>query len=149
MQTPSSLPSPSCLSDAFRAVNAVLEPLVRAGLGSPWLWPTGLIVVETRGPVTGRALSVPLVATRLGDLLVASTVRPDAHWVRNLASRPSAQVWLCGRPRDVIATVLRPGAPAPDPAAIPESSRALTAMLAPWAERVGLSFAIFSPRDSS
>ena len=149
MSTLPSLLSPSCLSDAFRAVNAVMEPLVRAGLGSPWLWPTGLIVVETTGRVTGRALSVPLVATRLGDLLVASTVRPDAHWVRNLASRPSAQVWLCGRPRDVVATVLLPGAPALDPAVISGPARALAAMLAPWAEGLGLSVAIFSPRDRS
>ena len=67
-------------SGLFRGLNAVLEPLVRSGVGATGPWPTGLVVVETRGRTTGRAVRVPLLGTRVGDLVVVSTVRGRAHW---------------------------------------------------------------------
>jgi deazaflavin-dependent oxidoreductase (nitroreductase family) len=149
MPVPPTLVTASCLPAAFRALNAVAEPLIRAGFGAPWLWPTGLVVLETTGRVSGRPLSVPLLATRLGDLVVASTVRRDSHWVRNLASQPRARVWLCGRPHDAVATVLVAGQPAPAPDAVPEAARALVALLAPWTEALGVAFAVLATSDRS
>lgn len=75
--------------DFFRCINSVVEPLVRIGFGSPRLWPTGLIVVETQGRKSGRTLNVPLLATRLGALVLVSTVRSRrSQWVKNLAAHP-------------------------------------------------------------
>src|ERR1051326_8090630 len=42
----------------FRALNAVLEPSVRKGFGSPPLAPGALIVLETTGHRTGRLSKV-------------------------------------------------------------------------------------------
>ena len=36
-------------ADFFRGLNQFVEPLVRAGLGAPVLFPAGAIVVETLG----------------------------------------------------------------------------------------------------
>ena len=49
----------------FRMLNRVVEPMVRAGFGSPRIVPTGLIVLETEGRKTGRRVRTPLAATRI------------------------------------------------------------------------------------
>jgi hypothetical protein len=49
-------------ADFFRALNALVEPAVHAGCGSPGLLPTGLIVLETTGAKSGQPRRVPLLA---------------------------------------------------------------------------------------
>lgn len=62
--------------DIVHGVNTTLvEPLIHAGFGSPRFWPTGLIVLETYGRRSGRTHSIPLLATKFGDLVVVSTMR--------------------------------------------------------------------------
>ena len=91
----------------FRALNAMVRPAVKAGLGSPLPIGLGVVTVENTGRVSGRTYQVPLVGARVGDRVVATTVRSTSQWVRNLEADPSSAVWLWGRRRPAIATVTR------------------------------------------
>ena len=86
-------------ADFFRGLNQIVEPLVRAGLGAPVLFPAGAIVIETFGRKTGNLSSVPLMAALVGDLVVVSTVRRRSNWLKNLAAHPEVRYWLDGRER--------------------------------------------------
>lgn len=136
--------------DLFRALNGVLEPLVRAGAGSPGPWPTGLIVLETRGRKTGRVFNVPLLATLIGDLVVVvSTIRGRSRWVRNVAESRRVRYWMHGRAREATALVVAPGqVPAPSPAGGPLAG-ALASGLAPISLTLGMAFAILSPASAA
>src|ERR1700730_2345986 len=90
-------------AEFFRGLNQFVEPLVRAGLGAPVLFPAGAIVVETRGRKSGRRSNVPLLAALVGDLVVVSTVRRRSNWVKNLAAHPEIRYWLGGREREATA----------------------------------------------
>ncbi|MEN8183931.1 MAG: nitroreductase/quinone reductase family protein, partial [Myxococcota bacterium] len=71
----------------FRMVNRVLEPMVRAGIGSPRIVPSGLIVLETKGRKSGRRIRTPLAATRIQQHVVIGTFRGGrSHWLKNLSA---------------------------------------------------------------
>ncbi len=91
----------------FGALNRVTAPAIKAGVGSPWPFGTGAVVLETTGRVTGERREVPLLATRAGARVVVTTVRRDSQWLRNLVADERAVVWLCGRRHEVVATVQR------------------------------------------
>jgi hypothetical protein len=50
---------------------------------------------------------VPLLATRLGNKVMVSTVRSNSQWVRNIEVDPNVVVHLCGRRRAATAEVTR------------------------------------------
>ena len=78
--------------DFFRALNRVVDPMVRAGVGSPRIVPGGLIVLETRGRKSGRKVRTPLVATRLLGHVVVATFRGErSNWVLNLVADPNVR----------------------------------------------------------
>ena len=79
-------------SEFLRGVNAIVEPLVRAGFGFPRFWLTGLIVMEMQGRRSGCALNVPLLATKLGDLVLVSTVRSRRSHSRSMGMPCSTSV---------------------------------------------------------
>jgi hypothetical protein len=91
----------------FDALNAVVRPAVRVGLGNPLPVGGGLILVETTGRRSSLPRQVPLVAGRVGNSLVVSTVRADSQWLRNLEADPRVRVWLTGRARSATAHVRR------------------------------------------
>lgn len=95
----------------FGALNAAVEPLVRAGLFAPlppWS-PLGLIVLEHTGRHSGRLYRTPLLACALGAMLIVSTVRSDrSQWTQNLAATGTAHIWLNGQRLAVSAHVIHP-----------------------------------------
>lgn len=91
----------------FRALNSVVAPLVRRGVGSPLPVGMGLVTMESTGHKSGRRREIPLVGVRVGDRVVSGTVRSTSHWLRNLEADADAGVWLCGRRRDATASVSR------------------------------------------
>ena len=133
-------------AEFFRGLNQFVEPLVRAGLGAPVLFPAGAIVVETLGRKSGRRLNVPLVAALLGDLVVVSTVRRRSNWLRNLSEHPDVKYWLGGREREATAFAIGTGIEAPDE--LPQRVRCLADALRQHSSLFGTGFAILVPRES-
>jgi deazaflavin-dependent oxidoreductase (nitroreductase family) len=93
----------------FGTLNAVVEPLVRAGVVLPLLCPQSLIVLESRGRTTGQLRRTPLLAAVIGDLAVIGTVRPRrSQWIRNAAASPNVRYFRFGRVREAQAFVFIP-----------------------------------------
>jgi deazaflavin-dependent oxidoreductase (nitroreductase family) len=134
-------------SEFYRGLNSVVEPLVRAGFGSPILSPTGAIVLETTGRSTGRTYSIPLLATRIGDLLLVSTIRRQSQWLKNLAANSDTRYWMGGRSHEATAYVVAAGRNAPLDE-MPPLVRCLAGALIPQSNLFGVSFAILAPRQS-
>lgn len=131
----------------FRRLNRFVEPLARAGLGAPLLFPAGAIVIETRGRKTGRRSNVPLMAALVGDLVVVSTVRRRSNWLNNLAAHPQVRYWLGGREREATAFAIGPAIEAIDEP--PPRVRRLAEALKQHSTLFGTGFAILMPRESS
>ncbi len=109
---------------AFHTLNAVVEPLVRAGLGGPLLTPFGAIVLETTGRKSGRPHRTPLLAAVFGTATIVSTYRGTrSDWVKNLLASPTATWWVNGLQREGHAVVFAPGRPAPDLDSLPVALR--------------------------
>jgi F420H(2)-dependent quinone reductase len=136
-------------ADFFRTLNSVVEPWVRAGVGSPWLWPSGLIVVEMQGRKTGRLISLPLLATLVGDLVLVSTVRGRSQWVRNMAATPDVRYWMNGRAHGATAFVVAPGLDQARSDSLSPIGRGLASNLLPLAQALGMAFAILSPASGA
>jgi deazaflavin-dependent oxidoreductase (nitroreductase family) len=130
----------------FRMLNRVVEPMVRAGVGSPRIVPSGFIVLETVGRKTGRTRRSPLAATRFGRYVVVATVRGDrSQWVFNLAAEPRTRYWLAGKPRDARAFVMVDGKRFRVPKSLPPGMQKVVRFLAPYT-KAGWAFAVLSPR---
>ncbi len=95
----------SVTRSAFRALNSVVVPAVKAGIASPLPVGAGLVLLETTGRVSGQPRQVPLVATRLGKTVNVSTVRGSSQWIKNLQAQPDASVWVAGRKRAATGSV--------------------------------------------
>jgi hypothetical protein len=123
----------------------IVEPLVRAGVGSPGPWPGGAVVVETTGRKSGRKFNVPLLATLIGDLVLASTVRGRSQWLRNIAHTPHVRYWMHGRAREATALVVAPGLMAARPETTSPLAEWLAQTLGPLTQCFGVAFALLIP----
>ncbi len=131
----------------FRTLNRVIEPLVRAGVGSPRIVPGGLIVLESRGRVSGRRVRTPLVATRLAGYVLAATARGSrSQWILNLAAEPRARYWLGGRVRETRAFVIHEDKRFRMPRSLPRPVRLVVEILAPY-RKAGWAFAVLGQSD--
>ncbi len=137
---------PAFEREFFRRLNAVVEPAVRCGIGSPRLLPAGLIVMESVGFKSGQARRTPLVAMKLGPHIIVATGRGErSFWVKNLRKQPRVRYWRGGREHAARAFVLAPGKAFRRPTSLPAYLQALTARLHPLT-RQGWAFAVLSPR---
>lgn len=91
----------------FRLLNSVVEPAVKAGVGNPLPVGAGAILLEVTGRVSGKKRRVPLLASRVCEKLVVSTVRSDSQWLKNVEADPAVTVYLHGTPRPATASVTR------------------------------------------
>lgn len=134
-------------ADAFRALNRIVEPAVRAGWGSPGIVSVGLIVLETKGWRSGRWHRTPHVAYAIGDHLLVSTVRGRrSHWVQNLRRSAEVRYWRNGRQYGATAMLFAPSEESPDVGALPPLLRPLAPGLASLASDLGCATAILSGR---
>jgi F420H(2)-dependent quinone reductase len=133
-------------AEFYRRVNQIVEPLVRAGVGSPGLWPAGLIVVEIRGRKTGRTFNVPLLATLVGHCMLVSTVRRRSQWVKNLVVNPEVRYWRGGRIGEATAVVFAPGLETPRLDHLPPAAGCLATALRPYSRMFGGGVAILIPK---
>ncbi len=95
----------AALAPIFRALNAVVVPTVKAGIGSPCALGSGIVVLETTGRVSGEKREVPLLGARLGDRVLVSTVRGNSQWAKNAEADPAVAVWVDGEKRPASAEV--------------------------------------------
>ena len=125
--------TPEIEREFFRTLNRAVEPWIAAGLGSPGLFPAGIVLLETKGRRTGIVRRTPLLACLVEGHLIVSTVRGErSQWWRNLAAAPETRAWILGTPRRFMATVHpAPVDHAPTPA-YPPVVTSLVALLLPW-----------------
>lgn len=140
--------SPSLEAQFYRTINGLIEPAVRAGVGSPCiLSPNGLIVLETTGRRTGRVYRTPVAATLLGGRIFVGTFRGrSSQWLKNLTARPALRYWLRGGPHDADAMVLTPGGTPLDRAALPSLLRPIVPALELFVNGFGFGVAVLTPR---
>ncbi len=131
--------------DLFRALNAFVEPAVRAGLGGPCLIPLGLIVLETVGRRSGRLHRTPLLASVVDGCIIVGTFRRRSSWVRNAEAAPAVRYWLNGRELRGRAHVVRPGRPPALPSTVSQLVRGIAATLLARYAALGWSFAVIEP----
>ncbi len=131
----------------FRTLNRVVEPMVRVGIGSPRIVPSGFIVLETRGRKSGRLRRSPLAATRIGKHVLVGTYRGNrSQWVRNLVAHPHTRFWLGGKARDARAFVMHEGKRFRVPKSLPAPLQRVVCFLSRYT-KLGWAFAVLSPRS--
>jgi len=129
----------------FRRLNAVVEPAVRSGIGSPTLTPASLIVLETVGFKSGLRRRTPLWSIKLGRYRVVSTARGErSFWVKNLLQQPVVSFYLGGRRRVSQAIVIVEGNCLPETPALSPAMRTLVKAFHALAQK-GWAFVILVP----
>ena len=95
------------VQQGFRALNSVVRPAVKAGIGNPFPVGAGAVILETTGRKSGLVRFVPVLATRVGNVLTVSTVRGDSQWLANIEADENVAVWLQGHRHGATAAVKR------------------------------------------
>ena len=133
-------------AEFFRNLNAVVEPWVRAGAGSPGLVPAGLVVVETIGRKSRTPRRTPLVGVLVEGQLIVSTVRGTrSQWVRNALETPAVRYWLLGSELLGVAAVFAKGVRSPAAGSFSPLVRRLIEGPIGAAVAAGWAFAVIAP----
>ncbi|CAN5595967.1 hypothetical protein BH10ACT3_BH10ACT3_20110 [soil metagenome] len=82
---------------AFRQLNRVVEPAARSAWTGPLPIGAGLVMLESTGRRSGLTRSNPLLSLRVGNTVVAGTVRPSSDWIANVEAAPRNRLWIDGR----------------------------------------------------
>ena len=136
-------------AEYYRALNLIVEPVVRAGCGLTGIVPIGLIVLETQGWRTGRLRRTTVLASAIDDLLLVSTVRGRrSHWVKNLSHNAEARYWSGDQPHPATAIVFAPDEDIPNLQGLPALFSSLAAGFASPVKALGCAFALLAPLDS-
>jgi len=101
------MPDHRALRPILARLNDAVTPLARSPLTGPPPIGTGLTVLETVGRRTGILRERPVLSARLGDWMVAGTVRRRSDWIANLRAAPRMGVWVDGERVPAEATVVR------------------------------------------
>lgn len=129
----------------FRRLNALVEPAVRNGLGSPRFTPLSLIVLESTGFKSGQRRRTPLWSCKLGPYRIISTGRGDrSFWVKNLVKHPRINYFLAGKSRAAEAVVIVPGSTDVTAASLPPGLKQIASLLSKFPLE-GWAFAILPP----
>lgn len=129
----------------FRNINAVVEPAVRLGFGSPTLTPASLIVLETVGFKSGARRRTPLWSIRVGRHRLISTARGNrSFWVKNLRKNPDASYYLGGCRRESHAIVIADGVTTAPAAELSSGLERLASVIARYAP-ASWAYAILTP----
>jgi hypothetical protein len=132
----------------FGTLNAVIEPLARAGVMIALPCPQSLIVLETRGRTTGQLRRTPLVAAIFGDLAVVGTIRARrSQWIRNAAASPNLRYFRFGCAREAQALIFIPGERELVVGSMSPLARLVAVTMLPWAEAANFAFAILVDRS--
>ena len=131
-------------SNLLKTVGSSLTPWIEMGVGNPWLWPTGAVVIEVTDKDSEKTYKLPLTATRIGNLILLTSLRRQSGWLQNMITTPEVRYWFAGRPRLAKAFVLTPdNEPSAD---LPASATCLARLLQQQSRLTGWSFAILAPR---
>jgi deazaflavin-dependent oxidoreductase (nitroreductase family) len=127
----------------FGALNALMEPVARAGLLSRPVCPLGVISLETIGRRSGVEHRVPVMAMAAGEYVIVATVRGRrSDWFRNLEAKPEARYWLDGEEHKARAVVLGKRQSA---SLLPPAVAGLAASMTAHAQLMGWRFAVLIP----
>lgn len=132
-------------ADFIKTLGRSLTPLIEMGVGNPLWWPTGAVIVEVTDKDSERTYKLPLTATRIGNLILLTSLWREAGWLQNLIAKPDVRYWFAGRPHLAKAFVLTPGEE--QTADIPASITCLARLLQQQSRLAGWSFAILAPRN--
>lgn len=133
-------------TELLRTLNAFVEPLARAGCGSPGVFPAGIVVLETTGRRSGRPHRTPVLATLVGGQLLVGTVRGErSEWMKNARANPRVRYWLCGRPREARALVFSGDGWPAEAEGLTPLMRGIASGLYRGAGAAGAAFAVLTP----
>ena len=136
-------------AEYYRALNFIVEPVVRAGCGPTGTVPIGLIVLETKGWRTGRWHRTTVLANVIDDCLLVSTVRGRrSHWIKNLRHNAEMRYWSGDQPHQATAIVFAPDEDIPNLRGWPALFSSLAASLASPVKDLGCAFALLAPLGS-
>lgn len=131
-------------TNVYRTLNRFVEPVVRAGLGSPWLWTSGLVVIETTGRRSGQAYRTPVLATPFCGRVILSTARGRrSQWLKNLAATPELRYWQAGLSHEASALVFTPDNTPQDFDQLPSLLRQIVSC----SNALGIGVAVITPRN--
>lgn len=131
-------------------LNAFVEPLARAGCGSPGITPTGLILLETTGRRSGHPHRTPVFALLVDGFLLVGTARGDrAHWVTNARANPAVRYWLCGRAHQAQALVFTSDTWPAEAEGLPPLMRSIAAAIYGAVAAAGGAFALLPTAEAT